>query len=157
MCVDARQTTGKVQLVSSMLPWAAGTFEARLHYDGHHGVLAISEPFEIVHGELYPEITGRVELSELTEILTRFFREVLEKPDIEETTEFVVDSWSIAIKRAVTEFLESSFSVSISTDVFPRFNTPALIALWVEGACDALGVGVMTSEATLTPNKRKGE
>jgi phosphatidylethanolamine N-methyltransferase len=39
--------TGDVCFKGDQLPWEVGTYEFRYHHDNHHGVMTVSQPFEI--------------------------------------------------------------------------------------------------------------
>ena len=39
--------TGEVCFKGDRLPWEVGTYEFRYHHDNNHGVMAVSQPFEI--------------------------------------------------------------------------------------------------------------
>ncbi|KAJ6780858.1 hypothetical protein PWT90_00545 [Aphanocladium album] len=52
---DADAVGGEVVFEGDRLWWTQGVFEFRYHHDGHHKVMAVSEPFEIALGKFDEE------------------------------------------------------------------------------------------------------
>ncbi|CAG8496684.1 15591_t:CDS:10 [Funneliformis mosseae] len=46
--IDDQPETGNACFKGDQLPWEVGTYEFRYHHDNSHGVMVISQPFEIV-------------------------------------------------------------------------------------------------------------
>ena len=45
--VNDQLETGDVRFKGDQLPWEVGSYEFRYHHDNKHGVMAVSQPFEI--------------------------------------------------------------------------------------------------------------
>ncbi|KAJ3280103.1 phosphatidylethanolamine N-methyltransferase, partial [Borealophlyctis nickersoniae] len=178
---DTEPTDGGLALVrgnltfkSSKLPWKCGVYEARYHYDGKYGVVAISRPFEIVAPEKWVgngEGKGE-EVKAIAERVRKVVECCLEVPEGEvgveddilekvKPGEECVDAASFAkykeeISKRIVYNIQQIFGIEFSWKVVGIVRTAERFARRIQEARTALSPSFPTWSDALRDSDREG-
>jgi len=123
------QKQGTIEFAQHLLPWQFGVYEVRMHFDGHHGVVALSAPFEIMPAPPFQEINSDSSDEAAVSAVLGFTKAVfgLDEGSLDTSFSTMPHHDAPTTARAVTNFIRTVFRLELSERTLHEFPTPRLL------------------------------